>query len=194
MTISFPAMPLATPTSLPGRRIVADRRGTALVLNASYEPLCIVPTRRAAVLVLTEKAVSVSDGEGVLHSATRSVVVPAVVRLTRFVKVPFRGQVSLTRRAIFARDHGKCVYCGSPAATIDHVLPRSRGGRHVWDNVVAACRRCNHVKADRTLTELGWTLRRRPAAPTGVAWRVLGHRTPDPRWSVWLGLPSQVAA
>ncbi|MCW2502769.1 MAG: endonuclease [Actinomycetia bacterium] len=166
----------------------------ALVLNATYEPLCVVPGRRAAVLVLTEKAVPVSEGDGLLRSSSTLMVLPAVVRLTRFVRVPFRPHVTLTRRAVFARDGGRCVYCGHSASTIDHVLPRSRGGHHTWDNVVAACGRCNHVKADRMLTELGWRLRQPPTAPTGVAWRVLGHRTPDPRWLNWLGLPEQESA
>jgi 5-methylcytosine-specific restriction endonuclease McrA len=155
----------------------------ALVLNATFEPLCVVPVRRAAVLVLTEKAVPVSEGDGLLHSASTVLVMPSVVRLTRFVRVPFRAHVTLTRRAVFARDGGRCVYCGSTASTIDHVLPRSRGGRHVWENVVAACNRCNHRKADRTLGELGWRLRHPP-----------GHRTPDPRWLDWLGLPEQESA
>lgn len=166
----------------------------ALVLNATYEPLCVVPVRRAAVLVLTAKAVPVSDGDGLLRSATTMVVLPSVVRLTKFVRVPFRAHVTLTRRAVFARDNGRCVYCGKSATTIDHVVPRSRGGRHTWDNVVAACTRCNHIKADHTLGDLGWRLRHQPVAPTGVAWRVLGHRTPDPRWLDWLGLPEQVSA
>jgi 5-methylcytosine-specific restriction endonuclease McrA len=166
----------------------------ALVLNATYEPLCVVPMRRAAVLVLTEKAVPVSDGDGLLRSASTVLIAPSVVRLTRFVRVPFRGQVSLTRRAVFARDGGRCVYCAAAATTIDHVVPRSRGGRHVWENVVAACTRCNHLKADRSLADMGWRLRRMPQAPSGLAWRVLGHRTPDPRWSDWLGLPEQASA
>lgn len=162
--------------------------GSALVLNATYEPLCVVPSRRAVVLILTEKAVSVEDGDGFLHSATLSFAAPVVVRLTKFVKVPFRATVSLTRRAVFARDGGRCVYCGKAATTIDHVVPRSRGGGHSWENVVAACGRCNHVKADRTLAELGWRLHRRPLAPSGPVWRVLGHRTPDPAWNAWLGI------
>lgn len=166
----------------------------ALVLNATYEPLCVVSVRRAAVLVLTAKAVPVTDGDGFLRSASTLLVAPSVVRLTRFVRVPFRPHVALTRRAVFARDGGRCVYCGAAASTIDHVLPRSRGGEHVWENVVAACSRCNHLKADSTLSELGWRLRRAPAAPSGTAWRVLGHRTPDPRWLNWLGLPEQVSA
>ena len=159
----------------------------ALVLNASYEPLCVVSGRRALVLLLTDKAVPVAGGDEVVHSERTTVVVPTVVRLTRYVRVPFRGGVPLTRRAVFARDGGTCVYCGAPATSLDHVVPRSRGGEHSWDNVVAACGRCNHVKADRHVTELGWRLRRPPVQPSGVLWRVLGGRRPDPRWQPWLG-------
>lgn len=161
----------------------------ALVLNATYEPLCVVSVRRATVLVLTAKAICVADGEGFLHSARHSLPVPSVVRLTRYVRVPYRGHVGLSRRAVFARDGWRCAYCHGPAETIDHVLPRSRGGHHVWENVVAACARCNHTKGDRTPAELGWRLHRLPAAPKGAAWRVLGHRAPDPRWADWLDLP-----
>lgn len=163
---------------------------SALVLNASYEPLCVVPIRRAAVLVITDKAVPVRIGDGLLRSESLAIRVPSVVRLTRYVKVPYRGPVSLTRRAIFARDASRCVYCGAAATTIDHVLPRSRGGRHAWDNVVAACTRCNHVKADHTLAELGWRLSQPPRPPAGAAMRVLGHRTPEPAWLDWFALPA----
>ena len=158
----------------------------ALVLNATYEPLCVVPVRRAVILLLAEKAVAVEHGDGALHSATRSIPVPIVVRLTHFVRVPYRAQVPLTRRAVFARDGGHCVYCGSAATSIDHVVPRSRGGEHSWENVVAACARCNHRKADRFVSELGWRLRVSPRAPSGTAWRVLGHRSADPRWAPYL--------
>ena len=163
---------------------------SALVLNATYEPLCVVSVRRATILVLTAKAECVSDGDGILHSARCDLPVPSVVRLTRYVKVPYRTHVGLSRRAIFARDGGRCAYCRGSAETIDHVFPRSRGGLHAWDNVVAACAKCNHSKGDKTPAELGWRLHAIPAAPRGVAWRVLGHRTPDPRWADWLGLPA----
>ncbi len=163
------------------------RSVVALVLNATYEPLCVVPVRRAVVLVLSAKAVPVEAGEGSLHSATRTMRVPAVVRLTHFVRVPYRAHVPLTRKAVFARDGGRCVYCGSAATSIDHVVPRSRGGAHTWDNVVAACGRCNHAKADRSVAELGWRLGNTPHAPKGMAWRVLGHRSIDPRWEPYLG-------
>ena len=160
----------------------------ALVLNATYEPLCVVPGRRAVVLVLTAKAVPVASSEDVLHGARVALPVPSVVRLTRFVRVPFRAAVPLTRKAVFARDGGRCVYCGATATSLDHVVPKSRGGPHSWDNVVSACGRCNHLKADRAIAELGWRLRRQPCAPKGAAWRVLGARRVDPRWTPYLDI------
>ena len=93
----------------------------ALVLNATYEPLCVVSQRRAVVLVLTGKAVAVESSDDELHSERLSLRVPLVVRLARFVRVPYRGAVPLTRRAVFARDGGRCVYCLAPATSIDHV-------------------------------------------------------------------------
>lgn len=158
----------------------------ALVLNATYEPLCVVSQRRALVLVLNRKAVTVEDAGVVLHSATRSVPAPCVVQLTRFVRVPFRGPIPLTRRALFARDGGRCVYCEAPATSVDHVVPRSRGGQHVWENVVSACRRCNHVKGDRVISELGWRMRHPPRQPVGMAWRIIGTGRSDPRWVPYL--------
>ena len=159
--------------------------GHALVLNASYEPLCVVPARRAVLLVLMHKAIAVEDSDVVLHSERLVIVAPSVVRLTRFVKIPYRGPVPLTRRAVFARDGGRCVYCGNTATSLDHVVPRSRGGRHEWNNVVSACGRCNHVKADRAVSDLGWRISP-PQEPAGTAWRILGTGRTDPRWAPYL--------
>jgi 5-methylcytosine-specific restriction endonuclease McrA len=159
--------------------------GHALVLNATYEPLCVVSARRALLLVLMHKATAVEDSDLVVHSESLAVVAPAVVRLNRIVKVPYRGPVPLTRRGVFARDGGRCVYCGGAATSIDHVVPRSRGGGHEWNNVVSACRRCNHVKADRAVSELGWRLRP-PQEPAGTAWRILGTGRSDPCWAPYL--------
>jgi len=158
----------------------------ALVLNATYEPLCVVASRRAVVLILTGKAVAIESTNQELHSERMSLKVPIVVRLTKYVRVPYRAAVPLTRRAVFARDGGRCVYCKAPATSIDHVQPRSRGGQHVWENVVSCCRRCNHAKADRAITELGWRMPRQPKAPTGIAWRVLGSGRMDPQWRPYL--------
>jgi 5-methylcytosine-specific restriction endonuclease McrA len=165
----------------------------SLVLNATYEPLGVISGRRAVVLVLSEKAVSVEDGENLVHSVSCSLAVPLVVRLTRYVRVPYRSGVPLTRRGVFARDGGRCVYCGNAATSLDHVVPRCRGGEHVWENVVSACSRCNHLKADRDITTLGWRLRRQPREPTGAAWRVLGTGRCDPAWERWLEPVGQTA-
>ena len=158
----------------------------ALVLNATYEPLCVVPDRRALVLVLSRKAASVEGSSRIMHSEHLAEPLPAVVRLVRFVRVPHHAQIPLTRRAVFARDGGRCIYCDAPATSLDHVVPRSRGGEHVWENVVSACRRCNHVKADRSISELGWRLRHTPFRPAGPAWRILGTGCADPRWTPYL--------
>jgi 5-methylcytosine-specific restriction endonuclease McrA len=168
----------------------------ALVLNATYEPLCVVPLRRAVVLVLAEKAVVVEAGDQVMHSERTTIAVPTVVRLARFVRVPYRREVPLTRRAVLDRDAHSCVYCGTRADTIDHVRPRSRGGTHVWTNVVAACARCNHRKGDRLLAELGWHLSVTPTPPPATVAVVMGWAKRDPSWQpylTWQGLSPGVA-
>ncbi len=160
--------------------------GAALLLNASFEPLHVVSARRAVVLVLDEKADVVSTSVETFHSARLSVPIPSVLRLRYYVKVPYRGHLPLTRRNVVARDRGRCAYCGNHGDTIDHVVPRSRGGSHVWENVVAACSGCNGRKADRTLGELGWSLQVTPFAPLGWSWLTLG-RANAPDWEPWLG-------
>jgi len=158
----------------------------ALVLNATYEPLCVVPLRRAVVLVLAEKAVLVEAGDGLVRSSHMSMPVPSVVRLSRYVRVPYRRDVPLTRRAVLDRDGHTCAYCGTKAETIDHVRPRSRGGLHIWANVVAACSHCNHRKGDRLLAELGWHLLATPAQPPPTVAVVMGWTKRDPSWQPYL--------
>jgi 5-methylcytosine-specific restriction endonuclease McrA len=161
--------------------------GRALVLNASYEPLCVVPIRRAVILVLKEKAEVVHEKGEVLHSERMAFPVPSVIRLIHFVRVPYRARAPLSRRSIFVRDNHRCQYCGHPAENIDHVVPRSRGGEHVWENVVASCRRCNAQKEDRFLHETHLTLRRAPFAPKETIWVVVAIGTVDPAWEPYLG-------
>jgi 5-methylcytosine-specific restriction endonuclease McrA len=165
----------------------------SLVLNATYEPLCVVPMRRAVVLVLAEKAVIVEAGDLVMHSERTSIPVPTVVRLSHFVRVPYRREVPLTRRAVLDRDAHQCVYCGTRADTIDHVRPRSRGGQHHWTNVVAACARCNHRKGDRLLAELGWRMAVPPAQPPATVAVVMGWAKRDPSWQAYLGWQPVIA-
>jgi 5-methylcytosine-specific restriction endonuclease McrA len=156
------------------------------MLNASFEPLCVVSVRRAVVLVLKEKAEIVSRDGGELHAERFSMPVPSVIRLVHFVRVPYRSRVPLSRRAVFARDGQRCQYCNRPAENIDHVIPRSRGGPHTWENVVASCRPCNARKENRLLHETDLRLRRRPVAPHATFWVVATVGAIDPAWEPYL--------
>ncbi len=166
----------------------------ALVLNASYEPLSVVAPRRALVLVLAKKAETLLESADRFHSEHLDLAVPSVVRLMYFVKVPFFRSGGLSRRGVFARDEYRCQYCGCHADSIDHVHPKSRGGTHSWENVVAACRRCNIAKRDRLLSETHMRLLRPPAAPPRSAWvaSAVGYVPKD--WLPYLGsAPESVA-
>ena len=158
----------------------------ALVLNASYEPLCVVPVRRALVLVLRQKAEVVHGTGRDMRSERVVLVAPSVIRLIHFVKVPFRSKVPLNRRAVFARDGYRCQYCGVAAENIDHVFPRSRGGLHAWDNVVAACRPCNARKGDTLLEHCGMTLRKKPTVPHTLTWLLVAVGSVSPDWEPYL--------
>lgn len=162
----------------------------ALLLNATFEPLCVVSPRRAVVLMLKNKAEMIEAGDSSFHSERQALPVPSVLRLTNYVRVPHRSAVPLTRRAIFARDQSRCQYCGRVAENIDHVVPKSRGGRHAWDNVVASCRPCNARKEDRLLSECDFRLRRVPVAPKATMWVVAATDTIDPSWHAYLQLPT----
>ena len=157
-----------------------------LVLNATYEPLGVIAERRALILVLNARATMIEDSGNALRYTGGEISLPAVIKLNKFIRVPYRHKVPLSRRAIFARDGGRCVYCKAPATSIDHVVPRSRGGSHIWENVVSCCHRCNHIKADKQLKELGWRLRSAPREPSGAAWRVLGTGRADASWLPYL--------
>ena len=150
--------------------IGSDVDGRSLVLNATYEPICVVSSRRALVLVIEEKAELVRETGRLYRAARVSFPEPSVVRLAHYVRVPYTARIAITRRSVFARDGHRCQYCGGQAENIDHVTPRSRGGAHIWENVVAACRRCNSLKEDRLLEEAGFTLRRAPHAPRSRVW------------------------
>jgi 5-methylcytosine-specific restriction endonuclease McrA len=154
------------------------------VLNASHQPLAVVPARRAVVLVLKDKAEVLASNGQVFRSEHISMDAPSVLRLRTFVKIPHRSHSPLTRRAVFARDGWTCQYCGAPAENLDHVLPRSRGGAHAWDNVVAACRRCNSRKENRLIEDVGLRLARRPAAPRDGFRLSLGRL--EPEWEAYL--------
>ena len=139
-----------------------------LVLNQSYEPLAVCRARRAVVLIFQGKAEMLENGVGFIHSINDTVELPSVIRLARLIKRP-RRERRLTRIEIFNRDRYTCQYCGqkSRQLTLDHVVPRYRGGQHTWENVVSACVACNRRKAGRTPREAGMKLIRTPSPPGG---------------------------
>ena len=160
-----------------------------LVLNAGYEPLAVVSFKRALVLVMNEKATVVEHTEtDPVWGTRRSYERPAVIILTRYVRVPGGRQVPVTRRGELRRDTHRSAYSGKAASTIDHVLPRSRGGADSWENLVACCLRCNNMKSDRTPQEMNWELRFLPRPPRGGQWTVRGTERSDPRWEPYLAL------
>ncbi len=147
------------------------------------------------VLALKGKAEVVHSNGQIFHSEKLTMAAPSVVRLTYFVKVPYRARASLSRRAVFVRDNFECQYCGRAAENVDHVIPRSRGGLHTWDNVVAACRPCNARKENRAPADVGMRLRHVPKAPHESVWIVVAVDRVDPLWEQYLRLPSgRVAA
>lgn len=148
-----------------------------LALNASFEPLTIVPARRAVRLVLDGKAeILEHDDARRFRSEHRTVPLPTVIRLVRYVHVPHRFRRQVTNTFLFARDGYRCQYCGRHRGelrgreflTRDHVLPVSRGGGNSWENVVTSCSACNNRKGDRVPREAGLSLHCRPSEPNYV--------------------------
>jgi len=143
-----------------------DKAHEVLVLNNNYQPLNVTNVRRALVLVVLGKAEMVSTDSALFHSERSSLQVPTVVRLSHFVRRPIPA-LQASRKSILARDHQTCQYCGAQhvALTIDHVIPKDRGGHTDWDNLVCCCTRCNNIKGNRTPEEVGMALIRKPRRP-----------------------------
>ncbi len=159
-----------------------------LVLNASYEPLNVCSVRRAHVLVFKGRAEVIEELPQRLHAASDTYPWPHVIRLLRYVRVPRAVQRKISRRALFARDGWRCVYCGSSTGrlTLDHVVPRSRGGESSWENVVTSCAPCNLRKGDRLLHEVEMELLVAPRAPTPVLFIHLAAPRIPQRWQPYL--------
>lgn len=138
-----------------------------LVLNGSFEPLHFTNARRAITLVLAGKAESVEASPRVVRSPSHSFPLPSVIRLAMYIRKPFVQRVAFNKKNILRRDHYTCQYCGrrGERLTVDHVVPRSRGGDTTWTNVVAACLRCNLDKGNQSPAEAGLALVRPPSHP-----------------------------
>lgn len=159
-----------------------------LVLNATFEPINVCTVRRAAVLLLKEKAEVIEHGAGELHSEFTSLIRPLVIRLLSFVKLPRdRHRRKITRRAVFARDDWTCQYCGTRSGlTVDHVIPRSKGGSSDWTNIVACCAPCNRRKGDRLPAQANMHPASIPGPPSpNVFIQVASPRIPV-AWRQWL--------
>jgi 5-methylcytosine-specific restriction endonuclease McrA len=148
-----------------------------LVLNQNYEPLNVCNVRRAIVLVFDGKAEILETHAGFMSSPSRSFPSPSVIRMVYLIRRP-RPRVKLTRREVFLRDHYTCQYCGrqSNELTIDHVIPKSKGGGHAWDNLVSACKPCNHRKGGKSLADTRMTLRTSPREPRAGAYYMIERR------------------
>lgn len=147
-----------------------------LVLNQNYEPLNVCNVRRAVILILKGRAEVLENGRGEIHAAFIAVPLPSVIRLLLLIRRP-PPQRRLTRREVFIRDNYACQYCGKATRelTLDHVIPRHRGGEHIWENVVSACISCNHKKAGRTPSEAGMRLLKLPSRPPLYSYHIFYH-------------------
>jgi len=170
------------PKSFPGN-------GRVLVLNASFEPINVCTVRRAAVLVLKDKAVLLERAEHPLRSERLSLDRPTVIRLISFVRIPrdAHGR-KITRKAVLARDSWTCQYCGTrkPGLTVDHVIPRSRGGKSVWENIVASCAKCNRRKGSHLPREIKMHPSTKPRAPGPTVFIRIASPTIPNAWQPYL--------
>jgi 5-methylcytosine-specific restriction endonuclease McrA len=162
--------------------------GRVLVLNATYEPINVCTVRRAVVLLLKEKAEVIEHGDWDLRSASQSIQRPVVIRLVTYVRIPRdTHRRKITRRAVFARDDWTCQYCGSRSnLTVDHVVPRSKGGGSTWDNIVASCAPCNRRKGNSLPRQVGMHLLKQPRTPSPHVFIQVASPTIPVAWQQYL--------
>jgi len=179
------------PAALPGAR--AEQRSTSsgrvLVLNASYEAINVCTVRRAAVLILKQRAEVLEHSEWSLHAETLTLPRPVVIRLVTYVKIPRNAhRRKITRRAVFARDRWTCQYCGHERGnlTVDHVIPRSKGGPSNWENIVTCCAPCNRRKGDRLPRQAKMVPMRSPRAPSSTVFIHVAAPTIPAAWEQYL--------
>lgn len=165
-----------------------------LVLNQDYSPLTVCTVQRAFLLIFLEKAELVAPKKDKkLRSISHSFPFPSVVKIKQYVNIPYKGVV-MSRQNIFKRDHGKCQYCGtSKDLTLDHVIPRSKGGKSTWTNLVTACKRCNSLKGDYSVEKAGFTLHTQPIKPSYLSFLRMNHGAYQEEWSSYLNHKKAIA-
>jgi len=159
-----------------------------LVLNATFEPINVCTVRRAVVLLLKAKAEVIEHGEWDLRSATHSIHRPVVIRLVTYVRIPRdTHRRKITRRAVFARDGWTCQYCGSRSnLTVDHVVPKSKGGVSTWENIVASCAPCNRRKGNALPRQVGMHLIKEPRTPSPTVFIHVASPSIPSAWQQYL--------
>ncbi len=166
-----------------GDSVLSER---TLLLDVGFRPLSIVSVKRALLLLIADKAEMIHERDEIVHSERLDLFVPSIVRLRYPVAAPYRRRAPLHRKAVFARDGYQCQYCGGQAECIDHVHPRSKGGEHEWENVVACCRRCNAAKGDTLLEFSRFKLRKTPYAPEPMAVAAALRRGVPAEWESYI--------
>jgi 5-methylcytosine-specific restriction endonuclease McrA len=160
---------------------------SVLVLNADGTPINVVSDQRAVVMVHEDIVFVIAKSDKVFRSPSTTIEVPSVVMVTRYIPKPYRPLANLTRKNLLARDNYECCYCEARrGTTVDHVIPRAKGGKHEWDNVVAACEPCNNKKSDTLLKDLGWKMRFSPYRPTPLDEVRWGRGWTNPDWLPYL--------
>lgn len=160
-----------------------------LLLNGDFEPIRIIGLHRAIMLIVDEKVdIIETNGEEEIRSPSITLPYPSVIRLRKYVKVPYRKkEVPISHKSVFNRDEYKCGYCLKHPTTIDHIVPRSRGGKHEWGNVVSSCINCNRKKSNKLLSEIGWQLKIQPTVPRTQRWLIVGLQERE-TWETYLSL------
>ena len=158
-----------------------------LILNSTFQPLSVVSYRRAVSLMLNKKIHSLEDSKIVFKSEKTKINLPNVALLNYFVNAPYSRRVALNKENIFIRDFHTCQYCGGVAESVDHIIPKSKGGEHIWSNVVACCKKCNLIKADKDLLKTRLKLIKTPEHPVCAFWvKTIVGSNPDPSWRKYL--------
>ena len=163
---------------------------SVLLLNSTYEPLGIVDLARAVRLLFARKVEVLHRGDRDVRTTSIAFPLPSVLRMLYYVRRA-RKRVALTKKNVLLRDDYACAYCltrGGHDMTVDHVVPRSRGGSSAWENLVACCSTCNARKRDRTPAEARMPLRRTPREPRAIPWLVVRRNTAHDEWGKYLAL------
>ena len=166
---------------------------SVLMLNQNYEPLSICSARRAIVLLFQGKAEMIEKADGLkIHTVSTAFNLPSVVRLWQYKKVPYK-RIILSRKNILIRDGNCCQYCGTykGSMTVDHIIPKTQGGRDTWENLVCCCGVCNNKKGNRTPDQACMTLYKKPTRPTYITF-IQQNQHVDDRWRPYLFIDSAI--